>query len=273
MKPVSAYPDPTPVTRLLIVDDEPHIRSALVRALNLAGYYAEEAASGKEALFLLTQAFFDLIVLDLCLPDIEGVVVMQQAHQLQPGLLVVILTGQATLESAIAAVKSEAVDYLRKPAGVHEIIDAVTRALQKRASRTQKEQLARALDLLQSDAAPALLTTVNGSLSVGPLKLDRSNRLVTVNDEPVRTIALSRGETAVLASLMARPNHVLSCLQLVQVAWGYHADRKEAESVIRPYISRLRSKLEHDHTKPRLIRTVRRRGYLFSAVSSNDVSG
>ena len=273
MKPVSAYPDPTPVTRLLIVDDESNIRSALVRALNLVGYHAEEAASGKEALTLLAQTFFDLMVLDLCLPDIEGVAVMQQAQQLQPGLLIVILTGHATLESAIAAVKSEAVDYLRKPAGVHEIIDAVTRALQKRAARAQREQLARALDLLQSDATPALLTAVNGSLSIGPLKLDRSNRLVRINDQPVRTIVLSRGETAVLASLMARPNHTLSCQQLVQAAWGYHADRKEAESIIRPYISRLRSKIEHDRTEPRLIRTVRQHGYLFSAVSSNDVSG
>lgn len=273
MKPVSAYPIPVSETRLLIVDDEAHIRSALVRALNLVGYYVEEAASGKEALTLLTEASFDLMVLDLCLPDIKGVEVMQRAHQLKPGLLTIILTGNATLESAIAAVKSEAADYLLKPAGAHEIIDAITRALQKRSARTQKEQLVRALDLLQSDAAPALLSGANGHLSVAPLNLDRSNRLVTVNDEPVRTIALSRGETVVLAGLMARPDQALSCQKLIQAAWGYQVDRKEAESIIRPYISRLRSKLEHDRTKPRLIVTVRGRGYLFSTSSSNEVSG
>jgi DNA-binding response OmpR family regulator len=86
---------------------------------------------------------------------------------------------------------------------------------------------------------------------------------VTIDDEPERSVDLSRGETAVLMSMMQNADQTLSCEQLVWLAWGYKADRIEAKSVIRPYIFRLRNKLEDNPKKPRLIRTVRKRGYMF----------
>ena len=267
MKPNSSSEKAVTEAKVLVVDDELHIRSALVRALNLVGYDAEEAVSGNEALALLKQTSYDLMVLDMLMPDIQGVVVMQQAHLLQPELLIVILTGHATLESAIAAIKSDATDYLLKPVSIHEIIDAITRALQKRAAHLQKERLASALELLQWGTPPASVAAMNGRLLVGPLKLDRSNHLVTVENGLERTVELSKGEAAVLASLMAHPGQTLSCQQLVQAAWGYRVDKRDAESVIRPYIFRLRHKLESDPKKPVLITTVRGQGYLFSPLT------
>ena len=128
--------------RLLIVDDETHIRASLTKSLSLVGYSVEEASSGEEALALLERQSFDLMLLDMVMPGIRGMETLRQARQLQPDLSIIILTGNATLETAIAALRSEVTDYLLKPAGIHEIIDAVTRALQKQAAQAQKAYLA-----------------------------------------------------------------------------------------------------------------------------------
>jgi DNA-binding response OmpR family regulator len=102
-------------------------------------------------------------------------------------------------------------------------------------------------------------------LHVYPLTLDRQKRLTTLVDEsPARMIELTKGEASVLTLLMMHPNQVLSCHELVVKALGYEVDEAEAESVIRPYIFRLRRKLEPGQ-KPSLIRTVRRRGYRYIA--------
>lgn len=264
--------------RLLIVDDEAHIRAILVKALTLVGYEVDEAASGQEALALLHTEPYDLMVLDMVLPGMEGIDVLRQAHQIQANVSIIILTGNATLESAIAAVKSAAVDYLLKPASIHEIIDAITNALQKRAASAQKELLIDVLgealeraDSAESASPLSQLPQKSQSRFVvtQPLCLDRSQQIVTHDDEPDRSVDLSRGETAVLMSMMQNADQILSCEQLVWLAWGYKAERIEAKSVIRPYIFRLRNKLEDNPKKPRLIRTIRKRGYKFVSADSN----
>ncbi len=264
-------------TRLLIVDDEQHIRAALVKALSLVGYEVDEAATGQEALALLQIEPYDLMVLDMVLPGIEGIDVLRQAHQIQSDVSIIILTGNASLESAIAAVKSAAVDYLLKPASIHEIIDAVTKALQKKTASAQKEFLADvfggAMERFDSaESAPILSqfpqTSQSRFVVSQPLCLDRSQRMVTIDNEPERSIDLSKGETAVLLCMMQNADQILSWEQLVWMAWGYKADPIEAKSVIRPYIFRLRNKLEDNPKKPCLIRTVRKRGYKFVSMDS-----
>lgn len=128
--PGSAPDDPK--ARLLIVDDEPQIRSALVRALNLMGYQAEGAGSGYEALNLLADQAYDLMLLDLHLPGIDGITVMKRARLVHPNLMIVILTGRPSVESAVAAVKLRAADYLIKPVSVNEIVAAIRQTLQER---------------------------------------------------------------------------------------------------------------------------------------------
>ena len=213
---------------------------------------------------------YDLMVLDMVLPGVEGINVLRQAHQIQSDVSIIILTGNATLESAIAAVKSAAVDYLLKPASIHEIIDAITNALQKRAASAQKEFLVDVLgealerfDSAETSPVMSQLPHKNQSRFVvtQPLCLDRSQRVVIIDDEPKRTVDLSKGETAVLLGLMQNADQTLTWEQLVWLAWGYKADPMEAKSVIRPYIFRLRCKLEDNPKKPRLIRTIVKRGY------------
>jgi DNA-binding response OmpR family regulator len=261
--------------RLLIVDDEPNIRTPLARALSLQGYAVEEADSGSEALKLLKDSLYNLMVLDLRMPGLDGVEVMQRAHQICPELLIIILTGHATLESAIAAVKAEAVDYLLKPASTQEILTAVDKALDKNPKQFTEQQLTQVmsdtLDVLRQAAAPPPpppqpQITPTRFVRTYPLILDRQTRLVALNDDSPYVIELTAGEMELLASLMHQPGQVFSCRELAEAAWGYDMEESEAQGLVRPHISRLRRKLETNPQIPRLIRTVRRRGYYFAAL-------
>lgn len=264
------YQQSKPTAHLLIVDDEPNIRSALSRALGLLGYKVDEASTGQEALAMLQQAVYDLMVLDLRLPGVDGLEVMTRARQLYPELLIVILTGHASLESAIAAVKSEAIDYLQKPASVNEIAQTVTRSLEKRAGQMQRERLVQmmgeALEALRLGDQPVKGTSnpneAQDILHLHPFKLDRHKRLLTVAAEKVQVLQLTEGETVVLASLMMSPDKVLSCRDLMELGWGYSMHEGEAQNIIRPHVSRLRSKINKILPASTFIHTVRKRGYV-----------
>jgi two-component system response regulator MprA len=260
-------------TRLLIVDDEPNIRSALGTALRLLGYSVDEADSGEEALLLLERASYDLMVLDMHMPGLGGLEVMKRVRQLWPDLLIVILTGHATLESAIAAVKSEAVDYLLKPASTHEIAETVTRALQKQTGQRQRRQLmelmGEAIEVLRHPNTPYPATgpakdMSNTLIEFERLTLDRQKRMLTITNDDIQIVQLTEGETIVMASLMTYPDQILSCRDLIQVGWGYDMNERDAQGVIRPHICRLRNKIGLLMPRPTPIHTVRKRGYLFS---------
>jgi DNA-binding NtrC family response regulator len=155
-KNLSSLPNDGLAARLLVVDDEPEIRSGLTRILSLEGYFADEAASGKEALRLLQQSPYDLMLLDLQLPELSGLQVMQQSQQIWPDLLVIILTGHATLESAITAAKSDEVaDYLLKPVRNDEILAAVHRALNKKMERASQQRLIKAAREILNVVSPS----------------------------------------------------------------------------------------------------------------------
>ena len=269
--------------RILIVDDEADIRHALGRILQLEGYSAEEASSGPQALQLLKKNSYDLMILDMRMPSMSGIEVMDTIRETHPNLCIIILTGQATLESAIAAAKSDGVEnYLLKPVSNEEFVEAVASALTKRAQRLRQQKLVKAAaqmlgtmqhpeisadPLTGAELLPPSTSTENRErfIHVHPLTLDRKKRLMTiVNEAPPRIVELTKGEAAVLSTLMMHPDQTLSCYELVCNALGYDIDESEAESVIRPYIFRLRRKLEPSPRKPFLIHTVRRRGYCFS---------
>jgi len=264
------------MTRLLVVDDEANIRAGLRDLLSLKGYHVEEAGSGYEALALLENTTYDLMVLDMRMPGMDGVEVMRRARNMQPDLPIIVLTAHASLESAIAAVKLGAADYLLKPFEVEDLLATVTRALRDHNERLRRQHLldmmGKALNTLRetegSTASRSLSPSPTPSpkrfLRVGPITLDRQRRLVTVQDEPTRKAELTEGETDVLVALMNHAEEVLSCSKLVETAMGYEPDEWEAQSMIRPYIFRLRRKIEKTPEKPRLIRTVRGRGYFLS---------
>lgn len=282
MTDLASAPPAQSQARLLIVDDEPHIRSALMRALSLMGYATEGVGTGSEALALLERERFDLMVLDMRMPGLDGSAVMERAQHLSPDLLIVILTGHATLQTAISAVRAEqVVDYLMKPASIHEVAAAVAEALKRRAERLEKERLVtvitRAVDDLRRTPgrAEAVDTTRERGrpgrfLRAYPLVLDRPKRLVMLEENPTNAVELTEGEAAVLACLMAEPDQVFSCSQLAKVVWGYEMSEDEALGPIRSHVFRLRRKLDQYLKAAHLVQTVRGGGYLFIATPEHD---
>jgi DNA-binding response OmpR family regulator len=183
----------------------------------------------------------------------NGIEVMQQACQMDPNLSIILLTGHASLESAIAAVRSRAADYLLKPVGVYGVAAAIERALQR----------------VREDVPKA--PSPERFLRVGPVTLDRERhevRMVGVGGTGNIGIGLTVSESALLAQLMQNPDTVFSCRELARTALGYDVSEIEAQNIVRPHVSRLRGKLEPDPDQPCLIRTVSGRGYLFGLVYS-----
>ena len=268
--------------KILVVDDEANIRDALTRILRLEGYFADEVESGNKALAYLANKTYDLMVLDIRMPEMDGLEVMKRVQKTYPELLVIILTGQATLESAIATTKSDnVVDYLLKPVKNEDLVNAVATALQKHSEHLRRQQLlnaaAQMLSYISDDdefsTYPSLeqatsqsaepLTEAERFVKAPPFTLDCQRRIVTTAHDPTHPIELTRGETSILACFLMHPNRVLSCYELVSDALRYETTQEEAESVIRPYIFRLRRKIEANPKTPRFIRTVRRKGYRF----------
>ena len=268
--------DVTQSHRVLVVDDEVTIRTSLVRALELSGFQSDGVGSGKEALARLDRERFDVMLLDMKMPEMDGVEVMHRAHELQPDLLILILTGHATLESAIAAVKFDAADYLLKPASVHNITTAITRALEKRSEQERpKHLLSTILDTLHlaehggvepaavPPPSPPAASSKLPFIRAGSLALDQEKRLLSI-EGTAGLVELTEGEATILMLFMEKADQVLSCRDITRAAWNYELAEWEAQALVRPYIFRLRQKIEPTPSEPKFIRTVRGRGYLLA---------
>ncbi|MBC7226287.1 MAG: response regulator transcription factor [Thermoflexales bacterium] len=263
------------LARILIVDDEPATCMALTRALTLMGYRVDSALSGQEALDRLKAAPYDVMVLDLRLPDIRGEEILQQARQIWPDLLVIILTAYASLDSAIAAVRAGAVDYLLKPYSIRALEEAIARALHRRREQMRREHLLRVIAEaveqlgLEGPAETPVVISPGRFLRQGRLTLDREKRVVIIAEplsQEEKEISLTGNEAALLEYLMERPELVISCRELAQNVLGYRdLTEREAETLIRPLVFRLRKKIEPDPDQPIWVRTVRGKGYFFSA--------
>lgn len=259
--------------RVLVVDDELCISYALAQALRASGFVADVASSGEEALRMLESAVYDVMILDLSMPGIGGEEVMRTAHARWPELLILVLTGHATLESAITAVKLEVTDYLQKPISEHEVVEAVERALQKRAVRRRREQLVqvihqaleelRGLSSLPTSVSISSRMEQDNCVYLLPLVLDCQRRQLFIEPSIGNgSVELSENESRILSVLMTHPGKVLSCPELVRGAFGEELDALTAENIVRPLISRLRAKLRSLASEGiPLIRTVRGRGY------------
>lgn len=246
--------------RVLVVDDEADVRHVLRVALEGWGYQVDEAASGEEAISRLATRRYDLLLLDLRMPGMDGVAVMERVRLSRPHLPIIILTGYATLESAIAAVRCGATDYLLKPVSIREIARAVHRAFQRSDGGPWQETAG--LDAQMGEMAPAVL-------EAGPLTLDLKSGHVTVRDPERghREIELTPVEAAVLACLMRSPGEVVTYQAIARAVWNLPLDPGHPKDAIRVVVHRLRRKLEADPCHPTLIRTVFGRGYMLQVES------
>lgn len=260
--------------RILVAEDEENTRRATVRSLQLAGYNAEGAKNGTEAIRKLNENDFDLLLLDIRMPDMDGIELMKRLEKTGRLIPIIILTAYATMESAISAVKAGATDYLIKPQHIQEILASIEKALIKYQSNKDNhhlsEMMQETLTILKEqhldsfDQKSVVSTTVNGT---GDIILELDEQRVLLFDEKTRTkkvIDLTTQQAAILQFLIDTGGKVCSCAQIAQKALKYpQMTEVEGRILIRPHILRLRQKIDFDISQPRFIMTVRGRGYRF----------
>ena len=129
------------MTSILIVDDEEGLQSSLVKAFALEGYRAAGVGSAPEALRSLQRESFDVALVDLRMPGMDGIALMERMREITPATIVILMTGGATVESAVQALKGGAADYILKPFRLSEILSTVERGLEQRRLRQENLQL------------------------------------------------------------------------------------------------------------------------------------
>jgi two-component system, OmpR family, response regulator MprA len=220
--------------RLLVVDDDRALRDVLRRALSLAGYDVRLAESGAGALAEVAAAAPDAVVLDVGLPDIDGLEVCRLLRREGNRVPVLMLTARAAVSDRIDGLDAGADDYLVKPFDVDEL-KARLRALLRRAHG-------------EGDG--------DGGLTFDQLRIDPSRHGVWVGESFVE---LTRTEYQLLELLMLNPRRVLPHSLIYDRVWGY--DFGPSSNALRVYVGYLRRKLE-DAGAPPLIRTIRGVGYV-----------
>jgi len=232
-------------TRVLIVEDEAPIRELLRLHVSLAGFEVTEAGDGTRALALARSQPFDLIVLDVMLPGIDGVTVCRavrvEGANVQTPILMV--TARDTESDTVIGLESGADDYLAKPFGMRELMARV-HALLRRVARTGEP----------ADAGAR-------SVHSGDLVIDVERRLARVRGEP---LDLTKQEFDLLHLLATRPGIVFSREALLAKVWG--GDTYVTERTVDTVVSRLRRKIERDAQDPELILTAWGVGYKFADV-------
>ena len=118
--------------RVFIVDDEDDFRETIVKRLNARKIQAEGAASGIKALEVLKEKDFDVIVLDVKMPDMDGIEILRHIKQMKPEIEVIMLTGHASVEFGLKGMQLGAFDYVRKPAPLNELLDTLGQAYNKK---------------------------------------------------------------------------------------------------------------------------------------------
>lgn len=218
---------------VLLVDDEPALREAVGRALRLQDYDVTAAPDGGSALHELMDRAFDVVVLDVSMPDPDGLEVCRRLRSAGDRTPVLMLTARDGIDDRVAGLDAGADDYLVKPFALRELL-ARLRALQRR-------------------GAPG--AEADGVLRFADLRLDRGSWEVRRGD---RTIELTRTEFALLELFLQHPRQVLTRTTIFERVWGY--DFGPTSNALGVYVGYLRRKLEADG-EPRLLHTVRGVGY------------
>jgi heavy metal response regulator len=218
--------------RILVVEDEKKVASFIKQGLEEEGYAVDWAADGQEGLVLGRDGVHDLIVLDLNLPKMDGIQVLQELRQAKVKVPVLLLTVRAMIEDKVLGLDAGADDYLTKPFSFQELLARIRALLRRRL-----------------EGEPTLL-------QVADLTLDPARRLVRRGGEKIE---LSTKEFALLDYFMRNPGRVLTRTMIAEHVWDYDFDT--ATNVIDVYVNFLRKKIDADR-EPKLIHTVRGVGYV-----------
>ena len=217
--------------RILLVEDERQVASFVARALREQAYAVDVAETGARGLDLASGTAYDTILLDLRLPDMDGLVVCHELRRRSIHSPVLMLTARSLVEQRVEGLDAGADDYLTKPFAIAELLARV-RALVRRG-------------LKQSEAI----------LRLGDLELDRHRRRARRGGV---NIPLTTKEFALLELLLLRAPEIVPRTEIVEHIWDMHFD--SGTNLVEVYINRLRQKIDHDHAV-KLIHTARGAGY------------
>ncbi|MFA6190977.1 MAG: response regulator transcription factor [Sulfurimonas sp.] len=220
---------------ILIIDDDPSIRRLLAMTLAFAGFMTETAATGKDGLKKGSDKHFDLILLDLGLPDMSGVKFLER-YRKDEETPVIIVSAIHDESDKIAALNAGADDYVTKPFSTDELIARIQANLRR---------------LLPTSTAPSLLV-------VGAITMDISCRVVTIDDISIK---LTPKEFKLLRVFMENHGKALTHSWLLKTIWG--VGYQHETHYLRVFINQLRQKIEADPTRPKRIVTETGIGYRF----------
>jgi two-component system KDP operon response regulator KdpE len=218
--------------KILVVDDEAAIRRFLYAALSASGHTIYETDTGEDAITMLEKHRPDLLILDLGLPDADGIDIIREVREWN-NLPIIILSVRDREEDKITALDAGADDYLTKPFGVGELLARI-RGVMRRAGGEIS----------------------GGVLEMGLLKMNLDRREVSLNGQ---ILSLTPTEYDLLKILMQNPGKVLTHRQMIDRVWGTHLG--EEDRLLRVNISNLRHKLEPDPNRPKFILTELGVGY------------
>ena len=214
-----------PANTVLVIDDEPQIRRFISAGLELYGYSVREAENGSAGLNAVAHARPDLIILDLALPDMSGMEVLQTIRSWS-NVPIIVLSVQADEEQKVHLLRSGADDYMTKPYGIAELAARCEAALRRYHKATDKDPVVR----------------------TGPLTIDLVSRAVTLDG---RHITLTRKEYQLLHLLASHLGLVITHNQLIKDIWGNSSP--DNVQYLRTLMRKLRQKLEIDPSQPKLL--------------------
>ncbi|OQB02094.1 MAG: Transcriptional regulatory protein TcrA [Chloroflexi bacterium ADurb.Bin222] len=226
--------------RILIIEDERDLANALARGLRQEGYAVDIATNGMEGLELGEIYEYDLVVLDLNLPKLDGLEVCQRFRSNKPELLILILTARSRLEDRVMGLDQGADDYLIKPFHFEELAARI-RALLRRDLRVREP-----------------------ILEVGDLRLDPAHRIAWQKKQP---LSLTKKEFAILEYLMRHAGEVVSQEELIEHVWNEDVNLFTAS--VRVHVHSLRRKLGDNPDSPHYIETITGSGYRLIALEES----
>ena len=225
---------------VLLVEDEPRVADFIDRGLRAENHGVTVAQNGGDGIDLAKTGDFDVIILDLMLPDMHGYDVCQRLRQDGQHTPILMLTAMDAIEDKIKGIKIGADDYLTNPFDLDDLLDRTDALVRRTHNFTQRSNV----------------------LTVGDLKLDRELLEVTRGGESIK---LTAKELAILELLMSSPGRVFSRTRILNQVWGYSED--PLTNVVDVYIARLRRKIDTKGRDP-LIETVRGHGYRLKAAAA-----
>lgn len=269
---------------ILVVDDEGAIRYSISKTLQRVGYQVHTAENGEKALEMMEHQPYDVVLTDIRMPGLTGVELLSRIKEQAPDAVVILLTGYASLETAIESLRLGAHDYLVKPSSSQDIRNSVAQGLERARNLRHRRVLLRSIrenveeltgGELQLDHAEGALSSASmqtsvaetpvvtpvTTMTIGPLTIFPGRYQISVGEQP---IDLTPTEFDLLLYLAAHRGRVVPCSELVREVRGYVLEEHEAREVIRPHVSNLRRKLKASGQNPNIIVNVRGIGYRLS---------